>query len=360
MSDNPQFTFIIISVVMSLALCLAILVIVDHKAKIPGQMEGDPFSISGMREDHPYIAFLTAAILFVIIFSLLFELTVALITPLGVFTEKPQPKLLQALGEQRVTEKLRHFHNNPVADYPNLGSKTVCFYCHGDFPHSKEPMVRTLLNMHTQFIGCSTCHNDPRKVEEESLTFAWVNFTGIEVVGPPFGTAIQPETGDLIETDDYYSKIVAYTNQNGSNVLLEIPETNPEVIEFIEIREDLTDQDREALKKKFHQLVSPKGRFCSRCHVEESRSYLPFRKLGFSDQRVTDITNMNMIGITQKYRRFYMPDLFSRDASLPDADILLGPDREMTNETDEAGEDPGTWWRRTFDQAEERRNAPER
>jgi len=351
---DSSFTFIIISVVMSLALCLALLVIVDHKAKIPGQMEGDPFSISGMRQDHPYIAFLTTIILVLIILSLIFELMVSLITPLGVFTEKEKPKILQALGEQRVTERLRHFHNNPPADYPNLGIKTVCFYCHGDYPHSKEPMVRTLLNMHTQFIGCLTCHNDPRKIKEENLSFAWLNYSGIEVLGPPFGTSIQPDTGDLIETDDFYSKIVAYSDQDGSKTMLDIPETSPDAVEFIEIRESLTDKDREALKKNFHKAVSPKGRFCSRCHTEESKSYLPFRDLGFSDQRVTDVTNLNIIGITQKYRRFYMPDLFSPDASLPDANILLGPDSQSTA-TDE---DPRTWWRRTFDQAEERSNAP--
>ena len=38
----------------------------------------------------------------------------------------------------------------------------------------------------------------------------------------------------------------------------------------------------------------------------------------------------------------------------PDANILLGPDSQSTA-TDE---DPRTWWRRTFDQAEERSNAP--
>jgi len=355
-TDISQFTFIIISVVMSLALCLALLVIVDHKAKIPGQMEGDPFSISGMRQDHPYIAFLTTTILLLIIFSLVFELTVSLLTPLGLFAEKEKPKLLQALGEQRVTEKLRHFHNNPPADYPNLGYKTVCFYCHGDFPHSKEPMVRTLLNMHTQFIGCSTCHNDPRKVDEDSVTFAWLNFSGIEVSGPPFGTSIQPETGDLIETDDYYSKIVPYTTRDGSKALMEIPETNPDAMEFIDIRESLTDEDREALKKAFHKDISPKGRFCSRCHTDESKSYLPFRELDFSDQRVTDVTNLNIIGITQKYRRFYMPDLFSPDTSLPGTDVLLGPERQSGEP--EADGDARTWWRRTFDQAEERSNAP--
>lgn len=357
--DNTLFSFIVIAVTLFLALCVAILVIMDHKAKIPGDPQGHPFSISGTRLEHPYLAFVTTAMLASVMLPLLFELSVTLLSSFGLFQEEQRSSLLKNLHEQRVTERLRHFHNNPVADYPNLGLKNVCFYCHGDFPHSKEPMIRTLLNMHTQFLGCLTCHVDPRKVPESNLSFAWLNFSGIDVSGPQFGTSIQPDTGDLVDTDDYYSKIVVSATSGPDEGLLETPETDPQAVEFIKIRDTLSDEDREALKKKFHRLVSPKGRFCSRCHTDENNSFIPFRSLGFSDQRVTDVTNLNIIGITQKYRTFYMPDLFSPDSSLPDVNMLLGPERPTNSQDDSAGEDPRTWWRRTFDQVEAPRKAPQ-
>ncbi|MBD3647531.1 MAG: hypothetical protein HUJ31_08795 [Pseudomonadales bacterium] len=345
-TEDFLFLFVVISVVLFLFLGTAMIIIIDHKARIPGGFKNDPFTISGMRRDHPVLAFLTTTILLAIIGSLLFEITVTLGEPL--FAKTEAPKILQDLNSKRMTEKLRHFHNEPEVNLVTLGKKSVCFYCHGDYPHSKEPMVRTLLNMHTQFIGCMTCHTDPDKVDESSLEFEWLNFSGIEVEGPPFGTDTNPDTGDLIETDDYYSQIVAYRVKDGQKQLLEMPETSDEAREFIEIRESLSDQDRDALKKSFHKLIIPKGRFCSRCHAPEEESFLPFRELGFSDQRVTDVTNLNIIGITQKYKKFYMPNLVERQQDLPDVDKLVGPEHEEAIEA--KSEDPEAWWRDSFDQ----------
>lgn len=345
--ENGSIIFIILTVLLFMFLGIAILVIIDHKAKIPGQFHDDPFSIMGLRRDHPVISFLTTIILFAIISSLIFELTVTLGEHFGLFIEKEQPKLLQDLKEQRVTERNRHFHNEPVEDLINLGRKPVCFSCHGDFPHSKERMIRTLLNMHTQFIGCMTCHNDPRKIDEKSLSFDWLNYSGIEVKGKPYGIDVDPGSGYLQETDDFYSKIVTYSNTGDGKALLEITETDPKAQEYLAIKDKLSDTDREAVKKQFHKTVSPKGRFCTRCHTSESESYLPFRKLGFSEQRVLDVTNLNIIGIVQKYRKFYLPNLFQKNLSLPRVESLVGS--EKSDKVKEAVEDPKAWWRRTFD-----------
>ena len=346
--ENDSMIFIILTVVLFMFLGVAMLVIIDHKAKITDQFHSDPFSIKGLRRDHPIIAFLTTIILFAIIASLIFELTVTLGEHFGLFVEKEKPRLIQELEEQRAGERKRHFHNEPVEDLINLGKKPVCFFCHGDYPHSEERMIRTLLNMHTQFVGCMTCHNDPRKIEEESLSFAWLNYSGIEVKGEPYGVDIDPKTGYLQETDDYYSKIVAYSKTTNGKQLLEIPETAPRAQEYLEIKDQLSDHDREAVQKSFHKIVSPKGRFCSRCHTNEKDSYLPFRKLGFSEQRIDNVTNLNIIGIVQKYKKFYLPNLFKQDVSLPKVELLVGPDNN-DDKAPEAGEDPKAWWRRTFD-----------
>ena len=302
--------FVVLTVVLFVLLGIAMLVIVDHKAKIPGSFHNDPFSISGLRRGHPVISFLTALILGAIILALLFELTVSMAEFMGFARAEKQPKLLQELSEQRFVERMRHFHNEPEKDLVSLGDKTVCFYCHGDFPHSKQRMVRTLLNMHTQFIGCMTCHTDPDKIPESKYRFEWLNYSGIEVKGPPYGTSLDPDTGFLVDTDDYYSKIVINDTRGNSSHLLEITEQSPAVQEFLAVREQLSDKDRVALKKHFHAQVKPKGRFCTRCHAAEDKSYLPFRQLGFSDQRINDLTNLNLVGIVEKYKEFYLPKLF--------------------------------------------------
>lgn len=343
--DTTTTVFIVLTVIFFMLFGIAILVIVDHKAKMPGSFHSDPFSISGMRREHPMIGFLTTIILGAIIFALLFELTLAFSSKLGFFKEKEQPKILQKLSEQRFTEKMRHFHNEPEEDLVNMGKKPVCFYCHGDYPHSKQRMIRTLLNMHTQFIGCMTCHNDPRKIDEKTLSFYWLNYSGIAVKGPPYGTSIDRKTGFLVDTDNLYSKIVAYTSRNGGNELLEITEDTPDVKEFIEVREKLSEKDRDAVKKAFHKVVSAKGRFCTRCHVSENKSYLPFRKLGFSDRRILDVTNLNIVGIVDKYRQFYMPKLFKSNVPLPNIDMLVGEKNKAATTQEKKGKGPDAWWR---------------
>ena len=308
---NELTFFVVLTVLLFMLLGIALLVLIDHKAKIPGSFRHDPFSISGMRREHPVISFLTTIILGSIILSLLFEVTVALGSHMGFFqdAEEKKPEILHTLRLERFSEKKRHFHHELKNDVVNMGKKPVCFQCHGDYPHSKEPMIRTLMNMHTQFIGCMTCHTNEKKVPEDTYKIRWLNYSGIEVNGPRFGTDLDPVTGLLVDTDDYYSKMVVYSDYEGSEVLMEITEDEPEVQEFMAVKDKLSDRDKEALKKRFHRLVMPKGRFCSRCHTEEQKSFLPFRELGFSDKRVYDLTNLNIVGIVEKYRKFYMPNL---------------------------------------------------
>ena len=302
--------YVIISVLLFILLGVAILVMIDHKARIPGRYHDDPFHIVGVRREHPVIAFLTTLILGAVIVTLLAESAVVIGERLGLFEEEEKPELLAQLKEERFSEKMRHFHNAPHEDVINLGKKPACFYCHGDYPHSKTRMIRTLLNMHTQFVGCMTCHTDEKKVPETSYRFAWLNYSGIPVKGRPFGTELDPKTGYLAPTDDVYSKIVVYARIDGEETLMEATEDKPEVQEFLAVKDQLTDADREAMKKRMHRLVRRKGRFCDRCHAPEDRSYLPFRELGFSETRIGDLTNLNITGIVKKYKKFYFPKLF--------------------------------------------------
>ena len=340
---------IVIAVLLFFGLGVAILIIMDHKSKLPGGYRHDLFSISGKRRDHPVESFLTTTILIGIIASLLFSLFAVLGDKLGITKVKEESSLLEKLREERTTEKLRHFHNAPLVNKVLLGKKNICFSCHGDYPHSKEPMIRTLMNMHTQFAGCMTCHNDPRKIKESTLSFEWLNYSGIEVKGKPFGLSKDEATGYLTTTDDYYSKIVAFTNENNEKKLLEITEDEKEAKEFLSIRDSLSDLDKEAIKKSFHKIVMPKGRFCSRCHTEEKKSYLPFRKLGFSDRRISDVTNLNIIGLVEKYKTFYMPNLLKAEKSLPSIKVMTGSESKQKSTSDKMRQDPRAWWKDQYD-----------
>lgn len=327
--SNELIFFIVLTVLLFIGLGIAMVILIDHKARIPGGFVRNPFSLVGIHRDHPVISFLTTVILVAIIGSLVFEISVTLIEKIGGFKRQELSSLLQQLREERYTERMRHFHNEPRQNLVDLGRKQACFYCHGDYPHSKEPMVRSLLNMHTQFVGCMTCHADNEKISQKSFSFSWLNYSGIAVTGPPYGTSIDPDSGYLVATDDYYSKIVVYAEQAGERQLLELTEDQDEVRDFISLsgRGRLSEQDRESLKRRFHALVNGEGRKCSSCHTQEEESYLPFRDLGFSEQRIGDLTNLNIIGIVENYHDFYLPDLLKNESHSREM-LLLDNDKK--------------------------------
>lgn len=339
--------FIALAVVVLILLAIAVLIIIDHKARIPGEVRRDLFSISGTRRNHPIWAWMVSSLLWVVIALLL----VSSVYSMNGHEKKVEaPKLLAKLDIERQKEKLKHFHNVPKVNPLALGKRPICYTCHSEFPHSKKPMIRTILNMHTQFVGCMTCHTDDRKVPESTMTLRWLNYSGIDVKGKPFGTDVDPKTGFLIETDDYYSKIVAYTNLNGREALLEITEDAPEAQEFIKLRSQLTDQEMGSIKKAFHSQVNPIGRFCTRCHAGEKESFVPFSALGFSDKRISALTNVNIVGIVQKYKEFYIPTIFLDEANKARQGVLFGQGEKAPEPTaEEMKRDPRAWWRNAFD-----------
>lgn len=306
-------TIVIATAVVVFVLFLVMLVIVlDHKARIPGKLRLGLFGITGERRNHPLWSYLVGSFVLLIITGVAMELSAALLHHLPVAEKDKPSNILKSLAEKSVLEEKRHFHN-PANTLALEGKKSVCYYCHGDFPHYQKRMIRTLLNMHTQFIGCMTCHANQEKFDEGAITLRWLNFSGIDVKGPHFGTDYDQESGFLAETDDLYSKIVAYLNENGTERLLEITEDDPMAIDFVRVQETLKGRDREAVKKSLHQFVQPKGRFCTSCHVQKEKSFIPFEELGFAEGRISDLTNLNIIGLVEKYKEFYMPNLMNRD-----------------------------------------------
>ena len=342
--SGSQITVIIVAaVLLFFFLGIAILVIIDHKARLRGGFTSNPFSIAGLRRDHPFLGFFTATLLVIIITSLILELAIALFGAFGNGQANQKQDLMSLLEAERSAESVRRFHNFPDRFLPTQGKKNVCLSCHGFFPHSKKPMIRSMLNMHTQYIGCVTCHSDPDNIDEDEIKLRWLNFSGINVTGPPFGTDIDHDTGELVKTDDYYSKIVAYRINGEQETIMEITADHPEMIEYEKIKNTFTDRDREAFKKRFHKNIMSKGRFCSRCHTNESESYIPFRELEFSDRRIQDLTNLNIIGLVEKYKDFYMPDLMRSKQSdgrrsgkgTKDSKAMKG--------------DPRLWWKKKYD-----------
>ena len=223
------------------------------------------------------------------------------------------------MDEARRLEELelhRHFHR--IVDYPQLpeDQRPVCFICHSDYPHSKNKRVRSLLNMHTQYFVCESCH--VKEKPGTTVFYKWYNPLDENPRGPFLGTSYDPETGNLIEVEDKFSKITPFFVEGVKLELAVQAQDAPLAIDYMKVRDKLTPEQREGVKNKFHVNIKPKGHECKTCHSKQS--ILKFENLGFSENRIADLEQLNVKGMLTKYGEFYLPDLFTE------------PEQKKTNE----------------------------
>jgi hypothetical protein len=58
-------------------------------------------------------------------------------------------------------------------------------------------------------------------------------------------------------------------------------------------------------KAKLHEHISDKPVFCSDCHKKDG--YLDFKELGFPKQRIDHLNSTEIVGMIEKYKKFYLP-----------------------------------------------------
>lgn len=268
------------------------------------------------RLEHPkavyVIGFIFKIITLTVLVGVIYHLTLShhgpgLLVPMQKKIEEQQKSaILEEVKKQEEYEVHRHFHN--VVDYPKLpeNMRPVCYICHSDYPHSKNKKVRALLNMHTEFFVCETCHIEERPGVK--TLYKWYNPMEKNPGGPFFGTSYEMETGNLIEVDDRLSKITPYF-QYGERLESAIQiQDAPLAQDYMKVRDQLTPEQRDNVKKKFHVNIKPKGNDCQVCHSKTS--ILNFGELGFAENRRIDLEQLNIKGMITKYERFYIPNLF--------------------------------------------------
>lgn len=275
-------------------------------------MPGEP-----KRLEHPKVVYLIGFFFKIITLSVLigvvYHLTFsphgpAILVPIQKkIEERERSAILEEVRRHEELEKHRHFHN--VVEYPKLPENVqpVCYICHSDYPHSKNKKVRALLNMHTQFFVCETCHIEERK--GVTIVYKWYNPLEEDPKGPFFGTSYDPETGNLVEVEDQFSKIAPYFKIGDKlESAIQIQDA-PLAKDYMRVRDKLTPEQRENVKKKFHINIKPKGHDCKTCHSK--KGILDFRKLGFAENRAIDLEQLNITGMITKYQKFYIPKLFT-------------------------------------------------
>jgi hypothetical protein len=268
------------------------------------------------RLEHPKIVYVIGFIFKIITLSVLiaviYQITFsphgpAVLVPIKEKIEETQKsEILEEVKKQEEYEVHRHFHN--VVAYPQLPDKVrpVCYICHSDYPHSKNKKVRAILNMHTQFSVCETCHIEEKK--GATVAYRWYNPFNETPTGPFFGTSYDPETGNLMEVEDLFSKIAPYFIVDGEiEAALQMQDSDL-AKDYMNVRDELTPEQRDNVKKKFHVNIKAKGHECKDCHSR--KGLLDFRALGFASNRTVDLEQLNITGMITKYEKFYIPNLF--------------------------------------------------
>lgn len=225
------------------------------------------------------------------------------------YFSKPKSLILTEAKKMEELEIHRHFHN--IASFPQLPEnvRPVCYICHSDFPHRKTKKVRSLMNMHTQWFVCETCHI--KEKEGAEIIYKWYNPLKDNPKGPFFGTSYDPETGNLAQVDDLISKMAPYF-KIGDNIESAIQAKDaPLAQDYMKVRDQLTPEQRDGVKNKFHVNIKPKGFDCNTCHVKNG--ILIYKKLGFDNKRTADLQELNVRGMMTKYKTFYLPDLFKEE-----------------------------------------------
>ena len=271
------------------------------------------------RENHPLASYLIGAVFMlialVVLDGVLYHLAFSsygpqLLMPLKEkMFEKPESTILTEAKRLEDLEKHRHFHN--IVKFPQVpeNSRPVCYICHSDLPHSKNKKIRSLLNMHTQYFVCETCH--VKEKEGAKIIYKWYNPLNDNPKGPFFGTSYDPETGEIAKVKDLLSKIAPYF-KTGDTIESAIQSQDaPLAQDYMKVRDQLTPEQRDGVKKKFHANIKPKGYNCSNCHSQ--KGILDFKKLGFAENRIEDLEQLNIKGLMTKYRTFYLPNLFKED-----------------------------------------------
>ena len=270
--------------------------------------------------NHPLASYTIGAIFIVlslvVVAGMIHHLTISshgpgLLRPLWKkYEEPPQSEIIAEARRQEEMEQHRHFHN-VAPEYPRWPEnlRPACFICHSDFPHSKTKRTRGLMNIHTQFFVCETCHI---QVKPGSVVdYRWYDPLEDKPQGPFYGTSYDPETGSLSKGKNLIARIAPFvqlekTEQFRPAILLQ---DAPMAKDYMKVRDKLSPEQREAIKNEFHENIKPKGHDCKECH--SGKSILDFKQLGFGENRALTLKELSVVGMLSGYSEFYIPELFS-------------------------------------------------
>lgn len=197
------------------------------------------------------------------------------------------------------------FHGIDDAVLAGAKSKSWCLKCHEDYPHSKSREARAMLNAHSFFVACETCHVTPKPGEQ--FQYKWM----VRNANTPLAE-LKGRAGE------YGGTIVPFRMESGLATRLD---ENPAAVKRLEDnwtameRRDGEDASLENIQKRkslllntqIHGDLSEKPVFCDNCHRENG--LLNFKQLLYSEQRAKTLTLSQGADVIKQYKEFYLPTM---------------------------------------------------
>jgi len=194
-----------------------------------------------------------------------------------------------------------HFHSLDENVKIHLANPQVCVSCHGNYPHSKSPDIRSFLNMHNYFMACETCHI---RLEQEDVKHHFVWFDNQNE---------QKIVGRLKGEDGIFGAMLVpvVSTGKGQERRLDKPLDNKFVKEYLAKAHTLQPEEQAKAKAVLHKDISKKPIQCAECHSQNG--YIDFVSVGYSRQRAESLYRTEVADMIDRYMKFYLPTMFDPD-----------------------------------------------
>jgi len=222
--------------------------------------------------------------------------------------ERKSASYIQRTAHRKKEMAIRnHFHKIVEEQASVIENESVCFLCHTTLPHHKHKKIRALMNMHTFFMTCETCHI--KNEDNKDLQYQWLDPPGTDLSLGHYGTSYHPLSGSLLRVN-LQSRITPFEEKNGERKFLIENKDSPLAQDYLRVKDTLSEQEKDFVKKNFHKNIKPVGYDCKECH--RAKGKLDLEGLGFSEKRRLDLENLSVSGMMTRYETFYLPELFEK------------------------------------------------
>jgi hypothetical protein len=226
--------------------------------------------------------------------------------------EKPKSMSLAAWQMKELERKQEHEHFHLGVEDKALDAwaeKSSCIICHTVYPHGRNKQAMAIINLHTEFMTCNTCHL--KLSEKTGLRFGWVNPPGMNPTDKPYGTSIDAKTGYLAPSSNHVSKITPLHLVEGALHPYMSEQDIASSMKYMAGKDSYTEEQKKQIVDSMHKDTEIKEFvMCKQCH--SSTGIMPFAQLGFDQTRANQLQQMEIGGMLTNYEIFYFPDLFKQ------------------------------------------------